>query len=140
MAEAVAAFALAGNVLQFVEFAKSLVSKSLDIHRDKNSSASDLEDLRNVVTDFQAASKHLQISGADRLALSSRHLEIVQISDVCSKRFAEILESLARFEVIGNKRKRDTVVAAFKVTWNKKEIEDLRRDTILLSGTIETTP
>ncbi|GKT94312.1 hypothetical protein Ct61P_12162 [Colletotrichum tofieldiae] len=138
MAEAVAAFALAGNVLQFTEFATKFIDKCVKIQRAGGSAPDELRELRDIVARQQAASQRLHVSETARTTLSSKNTEILHVSDQCSKKFSEIQGILNRIGLRDNKTTWGTVTTAFKTTWNQKKIEDLRSDVMLFSQGLQT--
>lgn len=136
MAEAVAAFSLAANVLQFVEFAKKVFDKGLEIHRSGGTVPNDLRDLRNAVANLQAASGQLQISQAERMTLSTRYQQVVKVSDSCTEKCSEILKSLDSIGFRDERTRWGAVVTAFKATWNQKTIDDLKAQVTTLSESL----
>ncbi|KAK1991738.1 hypothetical protein LX36DRAFT_675043 [Colletotrichum falcatum] len=138
MAEAVAAFALAGNILQFTEFATKFANKCIKIHRSGGSASDELRELHDIVTRQQATSRRLHLSEAERTKLLPEHTKILHVSDQCSKKFSEIRGTLDRVGLKGNKTAWGTVATAFKATWNEKKIEDLRSDIMIFSQGLQT--
>ncbi|GKT43541.1 uncharacterized protein ColSpa_03722 [Colletotrichum spaethianum] len=136
MAEAVAAFSLAANVLQFVEFAKKVFDKGLEIHRSGGTVPNDLRDLRNAVANLQATSGQLQISQAERITLSTRYQQVVRVSDSCAEKCSEILKSLDSIGFKDERTRWGAVVTAFKATWNQKKIDDLNIQVKALSESL----
>ncbi|OHE91866.1 hypothetical protein CORC01_12819 [Colletotrichum orchidophilum] len=139
MAEAVAAFALAGNVLQFVEFATKFGNKCLQIHRAGGSAPKDLRDLRNLVNSQQAAADRFGRPDNERAQLLPEHAEMRKVSDACSQKFRDIANSLDRIGIKDDKTTRAVVINAFKATWNEKKIEDLRGEVASLSQILNTS-
>ncbi|KAF6814856.1 P-loop containing nucleoside triphosphate hydrolase [Colletotrichum sojae] len=118
MAEAVTGFALAGNVLQFIEFGGKWAYKSIQIHRSTADAPDDVRDLRNAAKRIQAASEQLKVPEQDRVALSAGHQQIS----------AKILASLEKISGSGlGSRIRGAAAAkqALKLLWKQEELEDL---------------
>ncbi|KAK2006326.1 hypothetical protein LZ32DRAFT_570436 [Colletotrichum eremochloae] len=138
MAESIAAFALAGNILQFTEFAAKFANKCIEIHRAGGSAPDELREIHDFVTRQQTTSQRLHISEAERAKLLPEHTEVLHVSDQCSKKFSEILGTLDRIGLKGNKTTWGTVTAAFKATWNEKKIEGLRSDFMLFNQGLQT--
>ncbi|KAF6832908.1 P-loop containing nucleoside triphosphate hydrolase, partial [Colletotrichum plurivorum] len=128
IAEAIAGFALAGNVLQFIEFGGKWAHKSIQIHRSTADAPDDLRDLRNAAKRIQDASQQLKVPERDRVALSAGHQQIVQVADSCLAESAKIMASLDKIggSGLGN-RKRGAAAAkqALKLLWKQEELEDL---------------
>lgn len=128
MAEAVAGFALAGNVLQFVEFGGKWAHKSIQIYRSSADAPDDVRELRNAAKRIQAASEQLRVSEQDRVALSVGHQQIVKVADSCLAESTKILLSLDKIGGVGlvNRRKRAAAVKqALKLLWKQEELEKL---------------
>lgn len=139
MAEAVAAFALAGNVLQFVEFATKFGNKCLQVHQAGGSAPKELRDLRQLVNSQHASAQRFQKPKHEHSNLSSEGSEMRQISEACSAKFNDIVESLDRIGIRDNKSMLGIVVNAFKATWNAKTIEDLRKEVDSFSQVLNTS-
>ncbi|KAK2021271.1 hypothetical protein LX32DRAFT_668742 [Colletotrichum zoysiae] len=137
MAE-VAAFALAGNILQFTEFATKFANRCVKFHRAGGSAFQELRELHDFVAHQQTTSQRLHLSEAERTTLLPEHAEVLHVSDQCSKKFSEIRGTLDRIGFKDNKTAWGTVAAAFKATWNEKKIEDLRNDVMLFSQGLQT--
>ncbi|EFQ36572.1 uncharacterized protein GLRG_11731 [Colletotrichum graminicola M1.001] len=138
MAESVAAFALAGNILQFTEFATKFTNKCISIHRSAGGVSNELRKLHDLVTRQQNTSRGLHLSEAERTKLLPEHSEVLQVSDQCSKKFSEIRGTLDGIGLKGNKTTWGTVTTEFKATWNEKKIEDLRSDVMLFGQGLQT--
>ncbi|KAK1713466.1 hypothetical protein BDP67DRAFT_435703 [Colletotrichum lupini] len=138
MAEGAAAFAIAGNVLQFVEFATKFSNKCLEIHRAGGSAPGDLQSLRYLVESQQAALERLQIPESERSLLLLQHPEVTKVANACTRHFAEIKNSLDRIGITDNKTARGVVVNAFKATWNRHKIESLRSEVASLNQNLNT--
>ncbi|KAK1503021.1 uncharacterized protein CCOS01_09179 [Colletotrichum costaricense] len=138
MAEGAAAFAIAGNVLQFVEFATKFGNKCREIHRAGGSAPGDLQSLRYLVESQQAALERLQIPESERSLLLLQHPEVTEVANACTRHFAEIKNSLDRIGITDNKTARGVVVNAFKATWNRDKIESLRSEVASLNQNLNT--
>ncbi|KAK1579156.1 uncharacterized protein LY79DRAFT_672684 [Colletotrichum navitas] len=138
LCESVAAFALAGNILQFAEFATKFANKCIKIHRSGGGAPNELREPYDFVTRQQTTSRGLHQSEAERTKLLPEHSEVLQVSDQCSKKFSEIRGTLDDIVLKGNKIAWGTATTAFKATWNEKKIVDLRSDVMLFSQGLQT--
>ncbi|KAI8172104.1 hypothetical protein K4K54_009517 [Colletotrichum sp. SAR 10_86] len=80
-AAALAAFALAGNVLQFLEFGKTLVDRGLSIHRAGGNAPEDLQDLRDAIASLQAAANQLKVPQSERVQSADQQALILEKMD-----------------------------------------------------------
>lgn len=123
MAEAIAAFAVAGNVLQFLQAGSRFILNAQRIFRAQGDGLSNLRDLRLISTNFQDILTQLQ--AAPR---SSKHIStgLLSLSSECSRTIRGLL---SRLEQIGAREKGhqvDRVLAAFQATWYEREIDSLK--------------
>lgn len=127
MAEALAAIALAGNVLQFLEAGGKFAFRAFEIlrHGSRGQGRSDLKDLRQISHDFRGLLARL---GAVADAGSSPALApLTALSASCSDAVRELLEKLERIGVDSSHRRVGELVAEFKSTWHKGDIEVLEK-------------
>ena len=123
MAEAVAAVALAGNVLQFLEAAGKFVSRAFKIlQHGTNHSPTGLTDIQQICGDLEGLLERL--SGGDagqKVALAP----LVSLSESCSEVVQELVEKLSRIGVGNNFKRAGLLVTEFKAVWRRQEIEEL---------------
>ncbi|KAK7448616.1 hypothetical protein CaCOL14_011739 [Colletotrichum acutatum] len=139
MAEGAAAFAIAGNVLQFVEFATKFSNKCLEIHRAGGSAPGDLQSLRYLVDSQQNFLQRLRVSDSEHSKILLEHVEVANVAEACHKRFADISKSLNQIGITGGKTVRSVVLNAFKATWNQDKIEALRNEVASFSQSLNTS-
>ncbi|KAK2060200.1 hypothetical protein LY76DRAFT_625342 [Colletotrichum caudatum] len=139
MLEGVAALALAGNIVQFIEFATKFAKKCDEIHQAGGSAPHELRQLRDFVAHQQARlSQQPHLSKDQRATLLQEHNEVLHVSDQCSKKFSEIRETLDRIGLNANMTAWRTVITAFKATWNERKIEGLKNDAVLFTQGLHT--
>ncbi|KXH42773.1 hypothetical protein CNYM01_03796 [Colletotrichum nymphaeae SA-01] len=139
MAEGAAAFAIAGNVLQFVEFATKFSNKCLEIHRAGGSAPGDLQSLRFLVDSQQSTLQRLRVPDSEHSKISLEHVEVANVAEACYERFADISKSLDRIGITNGKTVRSVVLNAFKATWNQDKIEALRNEVASFSQSLNTS-
>ena len=124
MAEAVAAFAVAGNVLQFLTCGARFLTNATKIYRARGDGVAIVKDLRNITADFQATLK-----GLGDLQASARKQNLSPALPSLSRECSEVIRGvLSRLEKIGiyeKGRRIDMVLSAFRGAWYEKEIQDL---------------
>ena len=131
--EAVAAFALAGNILQFLQSAGKFTSLVWNIHHYQADALQDLSILRTIAEDLQHLMPQMQIPSSQRESLSVGHPQTVKLAEQCSKILRELLQSLDSIQgSSGNSRQRhaqkskiNAFVTACKTVWNKDKITKL---------------
>jgi hypothetical protein len=127
MAEALAAIALAGNVLQFLETGGKFAFRAFEILRygSRGGGRSDLKDLRKISHDFLDLLKRLGAATDPNESPALAPLEALSMS--CSDAVRELLEKLERIGVNSSHRRVGELVAEFKSTWHKGDIEGLEK-------------
>jgi hypothetical protein len=124
MAEAVAAVALAGNVLQFLEAAGKFVTRAFKIlQHGANHSPTGLTDIQQICGDLEGLLERLSGGGdaGQKVALAP----LVSLSESCSEVVQELVEKLSRIGVDNNIKRAGLLVAEFKAIWRRREIEEL---------------
>jgi hypothetical protein len=124
MAEALAAVALAGNVLQFFEAATSFIVNAGRICRSQSAgdASSNLKDLRDIAAGFQGLLVKLQPQGA---ALNPEHrVDLSSLSRNCADTVQELLAKLDNIG-LGREARGDLLLAEFRAMWNSRAIQEL---------------
>lgn len=126
--EAVAAFSLAGTILQFLDTGSRFINLAISLHNrgqdQVDESTNEItHDLDRIVKDLQSqgfsnpdstASNNGQDNGLHRLV---KH---------CGEVAEELLGNLCEHQVHDQRRKRDALKLALKRVWNDKKIAELR--------------
>jgi len=138
MAEAIAAVALAGNVLQFFDVAGKFTLKAAEIYRSKGNQdgPSNLRRLSRISTDLQALFEKLQTPLSDSPALEVPQLS--SLSTECSHLIEEVLQKLEKIGVGNRERRMDLILSEFKATWQRAEIQGLENRIIRLREQLAT--
>lgn len=135
-AAALAAFALAGNVLQFLEFGKTLVDRGLSIHRAGGNAPEDLQDLRDAIASLQAAANQLKVPQSERGILLPRNQHVLRVADRCTERLAALTSALDSIGLWDDKRRWGSIILAFKTTWHRQELGDIEAHMSSLRGSL----
>jgi hypothetical protein len=129
MAEAIAAFGLASNILQVIDFGTKFVSIAWRIYRSSNAaldSAQDFVDIQTITKDLQIVLPTLQNPDYHNDVAADEQNNLSQLASDCLKVTQKLLESLTlcmdscRKDAIGNG-------APFKTFWMESEIHGVRR-------------
>lgn len=127
MAEAVATFALAGNVLQFLEVVGKLVKKGWSIYNSDGNALKDLEELHMLTSELQNALKPLRSPASLTTVSSGEGARFGNLPEACFLLAQELLDKLERIGVFSNSDRRKTLLTALKARWESSEIADLQR-------------
>ncbi|KAK3326017.1 hypothetical protein B0H66DRAFT_530023 [Apodospora peruviana] len=107
MAEALAAVAIAGNVLQFLEAGGRFALRAV----------------RHITADLEGLLENLQQSEGD--TRDPLLQQLLSLSTGCSSVIQELLNKLSKIG-LGNSHKRmDLMVEEFKATWHRRDIQEL---------------
>ncbi|GAB1319895.1 hypothetical protein MFIFM68171_10105 [Madurella fahalii] len=128
MAEVIAAIAVAGNVLQFLEAGTKFTSKAYDIISRSGVLPRSLEELRQISIDLQAILQKLGDPTKSRNLGSGTQPDdsLAVLAASCSKLIRELLDRLAKTGVGDGKQRLDAVLSAFRAIWHADAINDLR--------------
>jgi hypothetical protein len=123
MGEAIAAFSLAANIIQFVDFGGRLVSDAWSIHQKGRSGFGEILDLEKITEDLKLTLVDLisPLESSEDKTDSQRSLE--ELAEQCSQLVSEILSSLSKIGLSDKLRKRDALKAAFRLVWKEDEIK-----------------
>ncbi|KAM0228577.1 hypothetical protein ACHAPO_010655 [Fusarium lateritium] len=127
--EAIVAFAVAGNVLQFIEATKKFTIKAHDIIKSGSNALKDLKELRVTSLGLKVVLKELQ-QGQKQIptgitSTAESEARISTLASSCIKVVDELLKKLDEIKIHDNGRRMETIMTAFRVMWNEKDISDL---------------
>ncbi|OCL05553.1 TPR-like protein [Glonium stellatum] len=112
--------ALFGNVLQFVEFSSSLISKSTELFNSSNGALTEH-------TDIEAAANRLSLLNSKLIdgATKTGDEKLRDICESCESTASELLAALDRVKVKSKHRKWDSIRKALRTVWSKEDIAKL---------------
>ena len=129
MAEAIAALSLASNILQVVDFGTKFISAAWKIWSSGKEGIDGLTSLQLISHDLKAVLERLR----ETSPTSARQVEdestksIFALAEECSKTIQQMLDSIESIKIPEKSRKkRDALIAAFKLTWKNDEIVALQ--------------
>jgi hypothetical protein len=126
MAEAIAAFSLAANIVQFIDFGSNFASSVWKIYWSGRDGVSEVPDLRKITDDLQEVLKNLQLLAGNNEEILESECGIRQLAEQCQNVATELLISLSKVSLPDKVRKRDVLKAAFKIIWKEEEIKSLQ--------------
>jgi len=122
--ETLSAIALAGNVLQFLEFGQKLLSQAREIHKSADGLTAEVADIKQVAAGLSDLSAALIIPSGANLGFMEESIR--ESAQKCREIADELLRCLRRFGTPNQhhgrwKSARQTIA----VLWHKEKIEDL---------------
>ena len=131
--EALAALALAGNVLQFVQFVSVLVSTVSEVHDSASGASERTIELENIYERLSAFTSSLQIqesTGVSAFTQTTENLAHIRaVSDLakdCKGLCDQLLETIRDLKVEGGRWRRfRSFKAALKSAWESEKIDAL---------------
>jgi len=132
--ETFAAITLAGNVLQFVEYAGKVLSKSADIYHSASGCSNDAVKLRVVTEELRKLSQAVStrhynatLDTDPAIERSQTDNAIMKLAIECTNEAHQLLHVLDGLQVLTKdkpKRKWESVYQALRGEWKKEQIED----------------
>ena len=125
MAEAIAAFSLAANVIQFIDFGSRVAANFYGYHKAASKSRDDAADLDIISRDLAQVLKNLQVPAPDSSINETGLGRLAQECQKCAQQMDNKLQPMlkARLQQLG---KRGAVIAAFKAAWKEDEMCSLQ--------------
>ena len=122
--EALAAVGLVGNIVQFVGFSRTLISKSTQLYHSCDGALQENIDIENAVTHLLLLNKKLK---DDAITVGDGALQTLCLS--CRESAIDLLEALdkVKVKVKGKQQKWESIRKALQSVWSKKEIKELEQ-------------
>lgn len=120
--EAVAAFSLAGTILQFIDSGTKFVGLVRRLYQHKSDDDSEYVPLLKITENLDAILPELKSAENG----SDREKSLGQLALDCRKTAAQLLAILRKVKTAGNSRKRDALKAAFRLVYKEDEIKSLQ--------------
>ncbi|KAI9707887.1 MAG: hypothetical protein M1820_004493 [Bogoriella megaspora] len=119
MAE-IAALSLAANIVQFVGFGASFISKVWSIYRNSRDSLEELSDLETMAEYLKLNLADMNATGVEGQTDSQRSFH--QLAKQCIALANEMTDGLRKIGISSKNRKRDALKAAVRLVWKEDEI------------------
>ena len=120
--ETVAAFSLAGTILQFVDTGSRFVTLAWNLYKQGADSSNDhshllfiTENLRTIISKLESSMSGLELAGG-----------LGQLAIDCNKTATRLLNILQKAKTTGLSRGRDAIRTAFRLICKKDEIKSLQ--------------
>ena len=125
----ITAMGVAGNVVQFVDFAFTLISKSRKIYKSHSGMLDDHLSVKTIADDLSSISFRLGHSlralPGNNGQLSDAELALDKISKCCAEEAQKLLSALKHLELNGKHDHWKSFKIALKTMWSPDEIDDL---------------
>lgn len=123
--ESIAAFSLAANIVQFIQFSATLFSEASQLYHSATGSTIDNAELQLIANNVKQLTANIKASPASR---DSHHLDaqLRKISDECLKVSEELVTVLDEVRVKGQYRRWESFRQAVKSLRHEKKIKDLK--------------
>ncbi len=127
MAEAVAAFGVAANVVQFIDFSGRILSEGYRLHKSERVSLSKNEELESIALDLQKLRDELQCPEDEtRQAPTPNDIQLQRLAEQCRGVCLELLAALETMKVTGPPSKWKSFRVALKTVWGESKINSLQ--------------
>lgn len=132
MAETVAAFSLAVNILQVVDLGASFVKLAWQIWRSSKVDSLEINTLRHIAKNSKTALEQLQIATPPRShpVEDEANRRIFELATRCGEVSQRVIDTIDNIGVVDEahkirRSKRKAIVTAFKITWESEAIKAL---------------
>ncbi|KAI1275807.1 hypothetical protein F5Y07DRAFT_409016 [Xylaria sp. FL0933] len=127
MVEAVATLAFAANILQFLEAGRKFSTRAYAIAMTGSHSLADLKELRHITEYLHPLLEQLNQGTGQQTAVAATGTQtrLAALSKECSQVVRELLQTLDDAGVSSSRRRKDAIMAAFKLTWHQSTIQKL---------------
>ena len=119
MAESIAIFGLAANIVQFLDIGSKFVSSVWKIYSSGRNEMGKIPDLKRVTGDLRIILKGLQTSDENKKETIESEHDLRQLAGQCQTVAMELLDSLDRINPPDQIIKRDALSVTFKMIWKE---------------------
>ena len=126
------AVGLAGNIIQFIEFGASLVSRTIDLYQSSSGTTAINSELVAIAEDFHGICSRLiqPIDARKERGMPGPELGLLTLARSCIKlkmEFVSVLDDLRVDEAKRRHRKRESIRQAFRSHWKNSDIEQYQK-------------
>lgn len=123
--EALTALSLASNIVQFIDFSNKIIKGAKEIHDSATGTLSETESLEDVVKEMQSLSLRLDPPTTGNQNEDERAFR--RLAGECRILCTQLLDLINSIKPNNPKSKRQSIRAAIRETWSKKERIELER-------------
>lgn len=126
----VTAFAVAGNVLQFLQLGSQFAVRATAICLARSSGLTQLRELRQLTVELQMSLQQLEkhskgTSVASEVSITASEARLASLSTDCSKLAKELVMTLDKIGVTDKGGRMDTILTGFRAYFNTSLIDEL---------------
>lgn len=126
----VTAFAVAGNVLQFLQLGSQFAVRATAICLARGSGLTQLRELRQLTVELQISLQQLERQSEDTqissgLSMTASEARVTSLSTDCSKLAQELVMTLDKIGVNDKGGRIDTILTGFRAYFNTSIIDEL---------------
>lgn len=118
--EALTALGLAGNIIQFTDYAVKLVSEAREVYASAKSTTAEVQTLATISKNLSSLTSGIDIRGARILGLEN-------LVSQCQNIAEQLLSAIDSLQVHGNKTAWKSFVVALRAVRRQDDIDKLRR-------------
>ena len=118
MAEAIAAFSVAANIIQFIDFGSKLTNRIWQFYKSSRKSEEAFPDVQQITADFLDVLKGVDVTDNENNEVDNSLRQLVVECHNVAKDLHKLLNSLHA----ENQSKRKAMKSAFKLMWKEEEI------------------
>ena len=127
MAEALAAFSIAANVVQFIDFSGKILSEGYRLHKSTRVGPSKNEELEIIALDLHKLRDELQSQQEEKgQTLTPNDIQLQRLANQCRGICLELLGALETLKVVDKLGKWESFRAALKTVWAESKIKSLQ--------------
>lgn len=128
----ITAFQVAGTVITFVEFGRSLLNDAREVYRSPSGATSRVVKLTSIADDLKSSRDHIMESlNSGPAALPTKYDKtLIKICERCAGMENELQQALGGLRARGQTKfdfARSSVAVAFTSMWSQSKIDDLER-------------
>ena len=141
MVELFTALALAGNVVQFVQFGCNLVAETHELYKSADGTSKTNLQTESITIRLIETIEELE-DGRERMILgtkTSTERRLVEIAEACTMVAKDILNRLEKLKSRESPSVWSCVAKAFKAAWSKEELNALTRRLKAYVSELDTT-
>ena len=129
MAEALAAFGIAVNIMQFIDFSSRVLSTSYKLYKSSRGVSEEhqaLEDITNDLRNISSGLQHAVRQEEQHRSASSDDLQLQKLGAKCSLACDELLSALEHLKALDRPSKWANLRAALRSVWKESRIDGFR--------------
>jgi hypothetical protein len=123
MAEAIAAFGLAANIIQFIDSGRNLISTIWNIYRKGRDGLGEDFDSERTTKDLELVLASLRPDTTTEDNKSETEISFEKLAEECQTLANELLQKLLQITAVEQGHKRDALKTAFRLIWKEDEIK-----------------